>query len=70
MLMQKLPNHRHEKAGKKSPIVNVSNFLSTRCHPGPYAYEGLCGKNTGRLLSEASIGGDKKIKIPACASLK
>lgn len=49
--------------------MNVSNFLSTRCHPGPYAYEGLCGKNTGRFLSGASIG-DKKIKIPVCASLK
>lgn len=54
---------------RRVPFVSVSNFLSTRCHPGPYTYKGLCGKNTGRLLSEASIG-DKKIKIPVCASLK
>lgn len=63
--MQKLPNHR-QRLERRVPFVNVSNFLSTRCHPGPYTYEGLCGKNTGRLLSEASIG-DKKIKIPVCA---
>lgn len=49
--------------------MNVSHVCEYRYHPGPYDYEGLCGKNIGGLLSEASFG-RKKIKIAVCASLK
>lgn len=48
--------------------MNPSNFSKYKVPSGPYSYEGLWGKNTGGLLSEASIG-HKKIGIAVCASL-
>lgn len=43
--------------------MNVSNFVSTRYSPGPYSWEGFCGKDPGELLPAASVG-DKKTKLP------
>lgn len=67
--MQKLPNHRHKKAGRKSPIVDVSNFLSLPGTMQGHRSRTDSGKNTGRLLSEASIS-DKKTELPVSASLR
>lgn len=67
--MQKLPSHGHKKAGRKSPTVDVPNFFKYQVQSGAIRYEGLSGKNTGRLPSEASIS-DKQTKLPVCASLK
>lgn len=67
--MQKLPSHRHKKAGRKSPTVNVSNFLSLPGIMQGHRSRKASGKNIGRLLSEANIS-DKKTKLPVSASLR
>lgn len=50
-----------KKPARASPVWVFLTFLSARCSLGPHACEGLCGKNTGGVLPEATTG-DKQIK--------
>lgn len=68
--VQKLPSPRQRGLGEVSCLWLFLTSVSARYSLGAYSCEeSFRGKNTGGLLSKASTG-DKKTKLPFCASLK